>query len=47
MEGRQVGDVVEDAAEDEVVGAGVDGRAAEEEHGAGDVDAEVGVGLGD
>ena len=46
MQRRQVRDVVEDTAEDEVVGASVDGRGAEEEDGAGDVDAEVGGGLG-
>ena len=47
MEGREVGDVVEDAAEDKVVGTSVDGWAAEEEDSAGDVDVEVGVRLGD
>jgi hypothetical protein len=47
MEGREVGDVIEDTAEDEIVGACVDVRGAEEDDGAGDVDAEVDVGLGD
>ena len=47
VERREVWDVIEEAAEDEVVGAVVKGRAAEEEDGAGDVDAEVGVGLGE
>ena len=47
VDGREVRDVVEHAAEDEVIGTGIDGRAAEEEDGARDVDAEVGVGLGD
>jgi hypothetical protein len=46
MERGKVGDVVENAAKDEVVGAGVDGRRAEEQDSAGDVDVEVGTGLG-
>jgi hypothetical protein len=47
VEWGKVGDVVENAAEDEVVGAGVDGWRAEEQDSAGDVDVEVGTGLGD
>jgi hypothetical protein len=47
MERGKVGDVVENATEDEVVGAGVDGWRAEEQDSAGDVDVEVGIGLGD
>jgi hypothetical protein len=47
MERRKIGNVVENAAEDEVVGAGVDGWRAEEQDGAGDVDVEVCTGLGD
>lgn len=46
MEWGKVGNVVENAAEDEVVGAGVDGWRAEEQDSAGDVDVEVCVGFG-
>jgi hypothetical protein len=46
MERGKVGNVVENAAEDEVVGAGVDGWRAEEQDSAGDVDVEVCIGFG-
>lgn len=47
MEGRKVGYIVEDAAEDEIIGTSVHGGCAEEEDSACNEDAKVGVGLGD
>lgn len=46
MERGKVRNVVENAAEDEVVGAGVDGWRAEEQDSAGNVDVEVCIGFG-
>lgn len=47
VERGKVGNVVENAAEDEVVGAGVDGGRAEEQDSASDVDVEVCTGFRD
>ena len=43
---REVGYVVKDAAENEVVSPGIHRRCAEEEDRAGDIDVQVGIGLG-
>lgn len=47
VERGKVGNVVENAAEDEVVGTGVDGWRAEEQDSASDVDVEVCAGCRD